>query len=167
MNRSIIGGTDGPTAVFLAGSFDMSRINIFGLIFVVLMLIPGIICAFKFKNMRNENNNKILYLMDKVGFLGCLMLMVFNVGTESLEFWSLEAAVIYFIGNALLMVIYWILWMLYFIKPSRLKWTLIAEIPADIFLLSGITTRNYPLIVFSVIFRIGHIYSASKTKIGS
>ena len=57
--------------------------------------------------------------------------------------------------------------MLYFIKPSRLKWTLIAEIPADIFLLSGITTRNYPLIVFSVIFRIGHIYSASKTKIGS
>lgn len=165
MNGSIIGGADGPTTVFLAGSSDISRINIFGLIFVVLMLIPGIICAIKLKNMRTENNNKILYLMDKLGLWGSIAFMVFNIGEFSFGFKSVGAALTYFIGNALLIVLYWILWMLYFIKLSRLKWTLIAEIPADIFLLSGITTRNYPLIALSVIFRIGHIYSASKTKI--
>ena len=45
-----IGGADGPTSIFLAGKLDMGWLNVFGLVMVILMLIPNIIYAVKHKN---------------------------------------------------------------------------------------------------------------------
>ena len=44
-----IGGADGPTSIFLAGKLDMGWLNVFGLVMVILMLIPNIIYAVKFR----------------------------------------------------------------------------------------------------------------------
>ena len=56
---SIIGGADGPTSIFLGGSLGISWLNIFGLILVVLLLVPNIIYAVKEKHQENKvSNNK-------------------------------------------------------------------------------------------------------------
>ena len=44
-NISIIGGADGPTSVFVAGKLGMNWLNTFGLVLVILLLIPNIICS--------------------------------------------------------------------------------------------------------------------------
>ena len=40
-NISIIGGADGPTSVFVAGKLGMNWLSTFGLVLVILLLIPN------------------------------------------------------------------------------------------------------------------------------
>ena len=46
---SIIGQADGPPSVFIAGKVGTDWLNIYGLIFVILILIPNIIYAIRVK----------------------------------------------------------------------------------------------------------------------
>ena len=85
---SIIGGADGPTSLFLAGKLGMNWLNISGLIFVVLLLIPNIIYAIKVKNQKNKCSNKFLNVMEQIGRYGCMFLMVFNIGIAEFGFRS-------------------------------------------------------------------------------
>ena len=73
--------------------------------------------------------------------------------------------IIYLVGNTVLMLSYWIIWMLYFNKQTYREQMALAVIPTGIFLLSGITMLHYFLIIFAVIFGIGHIYVTSRNKI--
>lgn len=159
---SIIGGADGPTSVFLAGKLGMSWINVFGLIFVVLLLIPNIIYAIKVKDKQNKCTNKLMNILEQVGRYGCMFLMVFNIGIAELGFYSVAAFLTYMLGNTLLIIIYWIVWMLYFHKQTNWKQALLAFIPCCMFTLSGATMGHFLLIIFGVIFMIGHIYVTRK-----
>lgn len=162
---SIIGGADGPTSVFLAGKSGMGWLNLFGLIIVVLLLIPNIIYAVKVKNQGNKCSNKFMNVMEQVGRYGCMFLMVFHIGIAELGFKSVGAFLVYLFGNAVLMIFYWVMWMLYFNKQTYWEKMSLAVIPACLFLLSGITMRHYLLIVFGIIFGIGHIYITDKNKL--
>ena len=51
---SIIGGADGPTSVFIAGKLGMNWLAFFGLILVILLLIPNVIYACKERNQQNQ-----------------------------------------------------------------------------------------------------------------
>jgi hypothetical protein len=84
--------------------------------------------------------------------------MVFNIGIAEPGFYSLEAFVVYVIGNVFLMIAYWSIWVLYFQKRSRCKQMLLAIIPTILFLLNGIAMRHYLLILSAIIFGTGHIY---------
>ena len=59
-NISIIGGADGPTSVFVAGKLGMNWLNTFGLVLVILLLIPNIIYAVRVKNQKNKCTNKFM-----------------------------------------------------------------------------------------------------------
>lgn len=161
---SIIGGADGPTSLFLAGKLGMNWLNISGLIFVVLLLIPNIIHAIKVKNQKNKCSNKFLNVMEQIGRYGCMFLMVFNIGIAEFGFRSVGIFLVYVFGNTLFIIFYWIIWMLYFHKRTYWKQILLAVIPACLFLLSGITMLHYLLIVFGIIFGIGHIYVTVKNR---
>lgn len=161
-NISIIGGADIPTSVFLDGKLGMNWLNISGLIFVVLLLIPNIIYAIKMKNQKNQCSNKFMNVTEQIGRYGCMFLMVFNIGIAEFGFKSVGAFLVYLFGNMLLMISYWIIWMLYFNKPTYWKKMSLAAIPICLFLLSGITMLHYLLIVFGIIFGIGHIYVTNK-----
>lgn len=161
---SIIGGADGPTSLFLAGKLGMNWLNISGLIFVVLLLIPNIIHAIKVKNQKNKCSNKFLNVMEQIGRYGCMFLMVFNIGIAEFGFRSVGIFLVYIFGNILFIIFYWIIWMLYFHKRTYWKQILLAVIPACLFLLSGITMLHYLLIVFGIIFGIGHIYVTVKNR---
>ena len=145
---SIIGGADGPTSIFLGGSLGISWLNIFGLIFVVLLLVPNIIYAVK-----------------QIGRYASMFLMVFNIGLAEVGFSSVGAFIVYMLGNILLMISYWTIWVLYFKKKAYWKQIALALIPTCIFLLSGITMLHFLLIIFAVIFGIGHLYVTNKNRV--
>ncbi len=80
---SVIGGADGPISVFLAGKIGINWLNVFGLVIVVLLLIPNIIYAIKFKNQQNKCTNKAMNIIEQIGRYGCMFLMVFNIGISA------------------------------------------------------------------------------------
>lgn len=163
---SIMCGADGPTAVFLADKPGLGWMNLFGLAFVILLLIPNIIYAIKIKDQENKCQNRFMNILGQAGRYGCMFLMVFNIGIFEFGFRSILAFLIYLIGNALLMISYWTIWLLYFHKQTYRRQIMLAVFPTCLFLLSGITLLHYLLIVFAVIFGIGHIYVTSQNKVG-
>ena len=102
--------------------------------------------------------------MEQIGRYGCMFLMVFNIGIAEFGFRSVGIFLVYIFGNTLFIIFYWIIWMLYFHKRTYWKQILLAVIPACLFLLSGITMLHYLLIVFGIIFGIGHIYVTVKNR---
>ena len=91
--------------------------------------------------------------------------MVFNIGLAEFGFSSVGAFIVYMLGNILLMISYWTIWVLYFKKKAYWKQIALALIPTCIFLLSGITMLHFLLIIFAVIFGIGHLYVTNKNRV--
>ena len=143
----------------------MNWVNLFGLVFVVLLLVPNIIYAFKFRNQQNRCTNKFMNAIEQIGRYGCMFLMVFNIGIAEFGFCSKTAFSVYLIGNSLLMLSYWIIWFLYFKRQTYWKQLALAIIPTCLFLLSGITMRHYLLVIFAVIFGAGHIFVTIKNRV--
>ncbi|MGF0019539.1 hypothetical protein [Sporofaciens sp. SGI.106] len=162
---SIIGGSDGPTAVFIAGKMGMDWLNVFGLILVILLRIPNIAYAVRVKDQKNLCTNKFMNILEQIGRYACMFLMVFNIGIDEFGFGSVGAFLIYIIGNVLLMLSYWVIWILYFYKQSFGKQITLAILPTCLFLLSGITMRHYLLILFGLVFGVGHVYVTYKNRI--
>lgn len=162
---AIIGGADGPTSVFIAGQLGMNWLNKFGLIFVVLLLIPNIIYAIKMGNQQNKCTNKGMNILEQIGRYGCMLFMVCNIGISEFGFHSVGAFFIYIFGNGLLLIAYWVIWMLYFYRQTYWKQMSLAVIPTCLFILSGITMQYGLLIIFGIIFGIGHIYVTRKNRV--
>ena len=70
----------------------MEWFNVFGLIFMVLILIPNIIFAIKCKDgFDNKWNNKYVEVMEQVGRFGCFGFMIINIPGTWFGWWSDEA----------------------------------------------------------------------------
>lgn len=150
--------TDGPTAIFLAGKTGPGWINIFGLILVILLLIPNLIYAFKFRGQQNKCSNKYMNILEQISRYASMFFMVFNIGIAEFGFSSVGAFLVYGLGNIGLMAAYWIIWMLYFRRQGFWKTMALAVIPVCIFVLSGITLGHVLLIVSGALFGVGHIF---------
>ena len=159
-----IGGADGPTSIFLAGKVGDSWLNVFGLIIVILILLPNIIYAFKVKGQQNRCLNKLMNLLELVGRYGCMFLMIFNIGIAEFGFRSIGMFLAYLFGNPILIVSYWIIWAFYYKKAAYWKQIALAVIPTMIFLLNGVTLMHFLLIVFGIIFGVGHIYVTRENR---
>ena len=145
----------------------MNWLNIFGMIFVVLLLVPNIVYAVKCRNENQQNKctNKFMNILEQIGRYGCMFLMVFNIGIAEFGFASKTAFLIYLIVNAVLMASYWIICFFYFKRPVYWMQLALAIIPTCLFFLSGITMQHYLLVICSVIFGIGHIFVTNKNRI--
>lgn len=155
---TVISGADGPASIFLAGKLGMGWLNVFGLIIVILLLIPNIIYAVKYPNQRNKCTSKIMNILEQIGRYGCMFLMIFNIGIAEFGFSSIGMFLVYSIGSIVLMIAYWIIWILFFINPSSKRQMALAAIPTILFLLTGITMKHYLLILTGLFFGIGHFY---------
>lgn len=158
MNVSVIGGADGPTSIFISEKIGSSWINIFGLVIVILILLPNILYAVKFHGLENKCKNKTMIIIEQIGRYLSIFLSIFNIGLIEFGFSSVEAFIVYFVGNTILMISYWIIWCQYFKNMVLWKSITLAIIPTAIFLLSGITLRHYLLVTSAIVFGIGHIY---------
>lgn len=155
-NVGIIGGADGPTAIFVTSALPR-MLNPLGIAIILLMMVPNVIFALRHRDMENKCKNRLMNLLEQIGRYGCLVLMIICIGLDKFGFGSVEDFLIYLFGSALLLLAYFIFWILYGKSPSRKKALALAIIPCCLFLLCGVTLRQWPLVVFAVFSCFCHV----------
>ena len=139
-------------------------INVFGAIIALLLLVPHIIFEVKFKDRKRRRMPKIMRFFESLLWAICCALMIVNVGIYEFGFDSKTLFIIYFIGNVVLLLAYYICWFLFFVKPAFGKRVSTAVIAVLAFCLSGVTLTNILLIVFASLFGNCHIFMAAQDK---
>lgn len=141
----------------------MEWLNIFGLIFMVVILIPNLIFAVTCKEgFENKWNNPYVEIMEQVGRFGCFGFMVINIPGTWFGWWSDEAFALYLIVDVILVMIYCAIWLVCFKKSSVFRALALSVIPSVLFLFSGIMSRSVLLIIASVLFAPSHIMISYK-----
>ena len=136
----------------------MEYINVFGLVFMVVIMVPNIIFAFRNKEgFINRYQNKALETAEEIGRYGCFVFMIFRIPSLTFGWWSDEAFAIYLVVDAILILLYCLIWALCFRKESLFRSLSLSIIPSIVFLFSGIMMRSIPLILFSLLFAPSHI----------
>ena len=136
----------------------MEWINVYGAIFMVLIMVPNIIYALKCKDgFENKWKNKTVEKIEQIGRFGCFGFMVVNIPGTWFGWWSDEAFVLYLIVNLVLIALYCMIWMICFRKNTIFRALALSIIPSLVFLYSGIMSRSVLLIVSAVLFAPAHI----------
>lgn len=148
----------------------MGWINIFGLVFMVIIMIPNVIFALKCKDgFENRWENKFIEVLEQIGRYGCFAFMVINIPKTWFGWASDEAFALYLIIDAVLIIAYCVIWAVCFKKNSVFRALSLSIIPSVIFLFSGIMSRSVLLMISAVIFAPCHIlisYKNAKTDQG-
>jgi hypothetical protein len=85
------------------GENMMEWINIFGAVFIAVIMVPNIIFTLKCKDgFENKWNNKGVEVVEQIGRFGCFGFMVVNIPGTWFGWWSDEAFAIYLIANVVL-----------------------------------------------------------------
>ncbi len=141
----------------------MEWFNLYGFIFIALMMIPNIIFSIKCKDgFVNKWHNKFAELLEQTGRFGCFCFMIFNIPTTCFGFWNDTAFVVYLIVNAVLIALYCVIWIVCFKKNNVFKALTLSVIPSIIFLFSGVMGRSVLLILSTVLFAPTHILISYK-----
>lgn len=141
----------------------MEWINIFGLVFIAIIMIPNIVFAIKCKDgFENKWNNKSVEIVEQIGRFGCFGFMVVNIPGTWFGWWSDNAFSIYLIVNMVLIILYCGIWMICFRKNTVFRALALSIIPSVIFLFSGIMSRSILLIITSLLFAPTHILISYK-----
>lgn len=141
----------------------MEWINIFGVIFIAIIMIPNIIYALKIKDgFENKWNNKLIEIVEQIGRFGCFGFMIINIPGTWFGWWSDEAFVVYLMVNTVLIFLYCMIWIICFRKNTVFRALALSVIPSIIFLFSGIMSRSVLLVFSSILFAPTHILISYK-----
>lgn len=141
----------------------MGWINIFGLVFMVIIMIPNIIFALKCKDgFENKWKNKFIEALEQIGRYGCFAFMVINIPKTWFGWASDEAFALYLIVDTVLIIAYCVIWAVCFKKNSVFRALSLSMIPSAIFLFSGIMSRSVLLMISALIFAPCHILISYK-----
>ena len=136
----------------------MGWFNVFGLIFIVVIMIPNVVFAIKRKDgFDNKWDNKFVEFIEQAGRFGCFGFMIFNIPGTWFGWWSDEAFAVYLIVDAILVVLYCAIWIVCFRKKSVFRALALSVIPSVLFLFSGLMSRSVLLTIASVLFAPSHI----------
>lgn len=141
----------------------MEWFNVFGLGFVIVILIPNILFAMKCKEgFENTWKNKFVEIIEQIGRFGCLGFMIVNIPGTWFGWWSNEAFTVYLIVNMVLIVAYCVIWTVCFKKNTVFRALALSIIPSLLFLFSGIMSRSILLMIASALFAPSHILISYK-----
>lgn len=141
----------------------MEWFNIFGLIFIAVIMIPNIVFAVKRKDgFVNKWQNKAVEIFEQIGRFGCFGFMIINIPGTWFGFPSDEIFTLYLIINAVLIIAYCIIWIVCFRKDSLFRAVVLSVLPSVMLLFSGITSRSVLLVISAVIFAPCHILISCK-----
>lgn len=144
----------------------MEWFNLFGLIFVAVILIPNIIFAAKCKDgFENKYKNKFIEIIEQTGRFGCFGFMIFNIPGTCWGFPGDEAFALYLIVDVLLSVLYCAIWAVCFKKSSVFRALALSIIPSAMFLFSGIISRSLLLTLSALLFAPSHILISYKNAV--
>ena len=141
----------------------MEWFNVFGLVFITMIMIPNIIFAVKHKDsFKNRYQSKVIEIVEQIGRFGCFGFMIFNIPFTCFGWWSDETFAIYLILDALLIAVYLTIWIVCWRKNNVFKALALSIIPSAIFLFSGIMCRSVLLILSASMFAPTHILISYK-----
>lgn len=141
----------------------MEWFNVFGLVFIAVIMIPNIVFWIKHRDgFENKWNNKAVELIEQVGRFCCFGFMIINIPGTWYGWWSDEAYVIYLIADAILVMIYCVIWIVCFTKNNVFRALALSVIPSVLFLFSGIMSRSILLFISSLLFAPSHIIISYK-----
>ncbi|MGN1103952.1 MAG: hypothetical protein ACI4QI_03665 [Candidatus Coproplasma sp.] len=144
----------------------MGWFNYYGLIIIVLIMVPNIAFAFCHKDgFENKYSNKLCEAFEQIGRYACFALMIFNIPYTYLGYYFPYAEVVYLAVNGALVLSYLLIWVIMWKKDNLLRAVLLSAIPSTIFVFSGIVVASIPLIVFSIIFAVTHILISVKNAL--
>lgn len=144
----------------------MRWLNIYGLGFLAMIMIPNIIFAIKVKNgFDNLWINKKIEMMEQIGRFSCFGFMIINIPGTWFGFWSEEIFVIYLIVDCILVLLYCLGWIIFFGKKSVLRALTLSVLPSVLFLFSGVMSRSILLIAGALIFAPCHITISYKNAV--
>ena len=136
----------------------MEWINIFGLIFMAVIMIPNVIFALKCKDgFENQWKNRWVEAIEQIGRFGCFGFMIIHIPGTWFGWWSDEAFAVYLIVDTILAALYCLIWIICFRKNSVFRALALSIIPSVLFLFSGIMSRSVLLIIAAVLFAPSHI----------
>lgn len=136
--------------------------NVYGLLFLTLIMIPNIVFMCKVKDgFQHKWNPKAIGILEQIGRVDCLFFMVFIIPPVTFYWWSDGVFALYLIVNTFLSVLYVLVWILVR-KPYVFRSLALSILPSAIFIFSGITVRAIPLLLFSLIFAPTHILISYK-----
>ena len=141
----------------------MSWFNYYGLIFIVLIMLPNIVYSIKNRNSAPNNyTNKIAEIFEQIGRYACMAFMIFNIPYTWFGFYFDYANIVYIVVNSALVTAYCIIWIILWNKDGMLKSLLLSILPSLVFIFSGVITASIPLIIFAIIFAVTHILISVK-----
>ena len=142
---------------------NMEWFNLFGLVFIVVIMIPNIVFAIKNKNgFENKWKNKAAEIIEQIGRIGCFVFMIINIPGTFFGWWTDGAFVAYLVIDSVLTVAYCAFWIVLWKKNNVLKALALSVIPSLIFLSSGILSRSVLLGVSAILFAPTHILISYK-----
>lgn len=141
----------------------MNWFNIYGLIFIVIIMIPNIVFALKCKDgFVNKYNNKFVEFSEQIGRFGSFIFMIFNIPKTYFGFYFNNGLILYLIVDSILVALYCLIWAICFKKPSVFRALSLSIMPSFLFIYSGVMIRSILLIIFSLIFAPCHILISYK-----
>ena len=141
----------------------MEYVNVFGLIFVAIIMIPNVVFAMKCRDgFANPWKNKFVEGIEQIGRFGCLTLMIVNPPGTCWDWRSDEAFAAYLLVDAALVVLYGLIWIICFRKKSLFRALALSLIPSALFLFSGIMSRSALLVLFAMLFAPSHVLISCK-----
>lgn len=146
---------------------EFGWINLFGGLMVALLILPNIVYAIrqmlekdleKEKHKKPKNQHRWLHITEQIGRYSCIVLMWLPLFIGRFVLPSAVLILLYIVGAAILILVYYLLWCLYFEQPLRKYALSLAILPAVLFLFCGIVLCHPALIVAAVLFGASHIY---------
>lgn len=136
----------------------MEWLNVFGLVMAAVIMIPNILFAMKCKDgFVNKWNSKSVETVEQIGRFGCFGFMIINIPGTWFGWWSDEAFAVYLVVDAVLVMLYCVIWAVCFRKSSVFRALALSIIPSVLFLFSGIMSRSILLTIAAVLFAPSHI----------
>lgn len=141
----------------------MEWFNVFGLIFIAIIMVPNIVFAIKCKDgFDNKRDNKFVETIERIGRFGCFGFMIVNIPGTCFGWWSDEAFALYLIVDIFLVALYCAIWIICFKKSSVFRALALSILPSILFVFSGIMSRSVLLIISSILFAPSHILISYK-----
>lgn len=133
-------------------------VNFWGLVFVVIILIPNIVFAMTCKDgFENRYQNKLVETLEQIGRFGCFFSMFIMIPYMNKGYWFQQGKMVYLILGFLLVNLYCLGWIVFWKENSVRKSLYLSIVPSLLFLESGVLSGNILLLIFAVIFAPCHI----------
>ena len=132
--------------------------NYFGVIFIIVLMLPNIYASiFKKELFVNKFDDRLLIKLENIGRYLCMILMVINIQDLYGGFKSVEAFVAYLGINIILLGLYYIVWFIFYKFNNIYKNMILGIIPSLMFIISGILQNHLLLIISGIVFAYAHL----------